>query len=97
MIHSIITIGCIRPSDDHGVSCLTREVGHQSFIKFGVFGRAAFLAEQFLRDITALGKSLHGIPAEDELVVAIEIRLVQLDGTQFFNQAYPSNLLQHHL
>ncbi len=62
-----------------------------------ILGRATFLTEQFLRIVTAVGESLHGIPSEDELVVAIEVSLVQLDGAQFLDKTYTGNLFQHHL
>ena len=59
--------------------------------------RAVFLTEQFLRDVAAVNESLHCTSSEDELIVAIEIGLVQLNGAQFLDKTYSGNLFQHHL
>jgi hypothetical protein len=38
---------------------------------------------------------LHRLPTENELIVAVEIRLILLHGTELFYEAYSCNLLQH--
>ncbi len=61
---------------------LSRKIGHECLVELCVFACTPFLGEKLLGHVTNAVERVHFCLPKDELVVAVEVGLIQLNSSE---------------